>query len=166
MIGICAVHGNGLPLPRRWRARYHEIMIRVTKTIVLDEGELEERFIRSSGPGGQKVNKVATAVQLRLDLRRSRSIPGEVRERLLRSGGKRVTGEGVLLIEARRFRTQERNRRDARERLVEWIRRAADPVRPRRKTGPSRESKERRLEAKRQRGRIKRGRKAVPETGP
>jgi ribosome-associated protein len=100
-------------------------MIRVTKTIVLDESEIKERFVRSSGPGGQNINKVATAVQLRFDLRNSRSIPDEVRERLVRSAGKRVTGEGVLIIEARRFRTQERNRQDARDRLVEWIRRAA-----------------------------------------
>jgi ribosome-associated protein len=141
-------------------------MIRVTKTIMLDESEVEERFIRSSGPGGQKVNKVATAVQLRFDLRSSRSIPGEVRERLLRSAGKRVTGEGVLIIDARRFRTQERNRRDAMERLVEWIRRAADPARPRRKTGPTRVSKERRLESKRRKSMIKHGRRAVPDTSP
>lgn len=141
-------------------------MIRVTKTIVLDECEIKERFVRSSGPGGQNINKVATAVQLRFDLRNSRSISDEVRERLVRSAGKRVTGEGVLIIEARRFRTQERNRQDARDRLVEWIRRAALPVRPRRKTGPPRESKERRLESKRQRSRIKRGRRVVPEIDP
>ena len=141
-------------------------MIRVTKTIVLDESEIKERFVRSSGPGGQNINKVATAVQLRFDLRNSRSIPDEVRERLVRSAGKRVTGEGVLGIEARRFRTQERNRQDARDRLVEWIRRAALPVRPRRKTGPPRESKERRLESKRQRSRVKRGRRVVPEIDP
>lgn len=141
-------------------------MIPVTKTIMLDESEVEERFVRSSGPGGQNVNKVATAVQLRFDLRNARSIPEEVRERLVRAAGKRVTGEGVLIIEARRFRTQERNRQDARERLVEWIRRAADPVRPRRRTGPTRESKERRLESKRRRSGTKRGRRAVPDTFP
>jgi ribosome-associated protein len=141
-------------------------MIRVTKTIVLDESEIKERFVRSSGPGGQNINKVATAVQLRFDLRNSRSIPDEVRERLVRSAGKRVTGEGVLIIEARRFRTQERNRQDARDRLVEWIRRAALPVRPRRKTGPPRESNERRLESKRQRSRIKQARRVDPEIDP
>ena len=141
-------------------------MIRVTKTIVLDESEIKERFVRSSGPGGQKINKVATAVQLRFDLRNSRSISDEVRERLIRSAGKRVTGEGVLVIEARRFRTQERNRQDARDRLVEWIRRAALPVRPRRETGPTRASKERRLASKRQRSRIKRGRRGVAEADP
>ncbi len=141
-------------------------MIRVTKTIVLDESEIKERFVRSSGPGGQNINKVATAVQLRFDLRNSRSIPDEVRERLVRSAGKRVTGEGVLIIEARRFRTQERNRQDARDRLIEWIRRAALPVRPRRKTGPPRESNERRLESKRQRSRIKQARRVDPEIDP
>lgn len=141
-------------------------MIRVTKTIVLDESEIKERFVRSSGPGGQNINKVATAVQLRFDLRNSRSIPDEVRERLVRSAGKRVTGEGVLIIEAHRFRTQERNRQDARDRLVEWIRRAALPVRPRRKTGPPRKSNERRLESKRQRSRIKQARRVDPEIDP
>ena len=133
---------------------------------MLDESEVEERFVRSSGPGGQNVNKVATAVQLRFDLRSSRSIPEEVRERLIRSAGKQVTGDGVLIIEARRFRTQERNRQDARERLVEWIRRAAEPTRPRRKTGPTGASKERRLESKRRKGTIKKGRRAVPEPPP
>jgi ribosome-associated protein len=141
-------------------------MIRVTKTIVLDESEIKERFVRSSGPGGQNINKVATAVQLRFDLRNSRSIPDEVRERLVRSAGKRVTEDGVIVIEARRFRTQERNRQDARDRLVEWIRRAALPVRPRRKTGPPRESNERRLESKRQRSRIKQARRVDPEIDP
>jgi ribosome-associated protein len=136
-------------------------MIRVTEKILLDESELQERFVRSSGPGGQNINKVATAVQLRFDVRNSRSLPDEVRERLVLSAGKRMTGEGVLMIEARRYRTQERNRQDARDRLVEMIRKAALPVRPRRKTRPTSASRERRLERKRRRSRIKRIRRAV-----
>ncbi|HZW37237.1 MAG: alternative ribosome rescue aminoacyl-tRNA hydrolase ArfB [Deltaproteobacteria bacterium] len=136
-------------------------MIRITGTIHLDEGEIRERFIRSSGPGGQNVNKVATTVQLRFDVRRSRSLPGEVRERLIRIAGKRVTRDGVLVIEAGRFRTQEQNRRDARERLIRWVTKAAEPVEPRRKTRPPGKSVERRLEAKQRQGETKRLRKPV-----
>jgi ribosome-associated protein len=136
-------------------------MIRVTETIRLDEGEIRERFIRSSGPGGQNVNKVATSVHLRFDIRNSRSLTDDVRERLIRLAGKRVTREGVLVIEASRFRTQEQNRRDARERLIRWVRKAAEPVRLRRKTRPTLKSKERRLDEKRLRSGIKRERKSV-----
>ena len=136
-------------------------MIHVTETILLDESELQERFIRSSGPGGQNINKVATAVQLRFDVRNSRTLPDEVRERLVRLAGKRMTGEGVLIIEARRFRTRERNRQDAKDRLVEMIRKAALPVRPRRKTRPTSASRERRLERKRRRSGVKRIRRGV-----
>ena len=107
-------------------------MIRITETVIIEEDEIRERFIRSSGPGGQNVNKVATAVQLRFDVSGSRSVPEEMRERLARLAGRRMTGEGVLIIEARRFRTRERNRRDARDRLVELLRRAAEPARSRR----------------------------------
>jgi ribosome-associated protein len=136
-------------------------MIRITGTVRLDEGEIRERFIRSSGPGGQNVNKVATAVQLRFDIRNSRSLTEEVRERLIRLAGKRVTREGVLIIEAGRFRTQEQNRRDARERLVRWVQKAAEPIKHRRETRPTAGSKERRLEGKTLRGETKRVRKPV-----
>jgi len=131
--------------------------------IRLDESEIVERFIRSPGPGGQHVNKAATAVQLRFDVKHSRSIPDEVRVRLFRLAGRRMTAEGVLVLEARRFRSRERNRRDARERLLALIRRAAEPVRPRRKSKPPPESRERRLSDKRRRGEFKRTRGAVSE---
>ena len=137
-------------------------MIRVTAEIRIDEGEIRERFIRSSGPGGQNVNKVATAVQLRFDVRNSPSLTDAVRERLVRLAGNRVNREGVLVIEAGRFRTQERNRRDARERLAEWVRKAAAPPRRRRETRPTAESKARRLEEKHRRGEAKRARSPVP----
>src|SRR6195256_839188 len=100
-------------------------MIRVTPAISIDENELDERFIRASGPGGQNVNKLSSAVQLRFDVRRSPNLPGDVRVRLERLAGRRLTREGVLIISAQRHRTQERNRQDARERLIELIRRAA-----------------------------------------
>jgi ribosome-associated protein len=131
------------------------MMIQVTPTIQIDEQELQETFIRSSGPGGQNVNKVATAVQLRFDVARSPSLSPDVRERLLRLGGKRVTEAGVLMIDARRFRTQERNRQDARERLVALIRKAAERPKSRRKTRPTAGSIKRRLESKHHRARVK-----------
>jgi ribosome-associated protein len=130
-------------------------MIVVTPRIVLDERELEETFVRASGPGGQNVNKVSSAVQLRFDVRRSPSLPDDVRARLERLAGSRLTGEGVLIIVAQRHRTQERNREDARERLVDLIRRAAVAPTPRRPTKPTLASKRRRLDSKARRSRVK-----------
>jgi len=131
-------------------------MIRITPAIALDESEIEERFVRASGPGGQNVNKVASAVQLRFDARHSPSLPGAVRARLERLAGRRLTLEGVLVITAQRHRTQEANRRDALERLVDLVRRAAEPPVPRRPTKPTRASRRRRLDSKSRRGAIKR----------
>jgi ribosome-associated protein len=137
-------------------------MIRITRTIALDERELEEHFIRASGPGGQNVNKLASAVQLRFDVRGSPNLSDEVRARLERLAGSRLTREGVLVITAQRHRTQERNRQDARERLVELVRRASVAPIPRRATKPSAGARERRLESKKQRGRIKGLRQGKP----
>lgn len=131
-------------------------MIPVTPRIALAEDELVEHFVRASGPGGQNVNKVATAVELRFDARRSPSLPEDVRARLQKLAGSRLTKEGVIVIFADRFRTQERNRADARERLVALIRRAADRPRPRKATRPTLASKERRLKAKTARSGVKR----------
>jgi len=123
-------------------------MIQITRTIKIDESEIQENFIRASGPGGQNVNKVATTVQLRFDVANSRSLPDEVRKRLISLAGNRITEDGVLIIEARRFRTQGRNREDATERLVKLIRKAAQRPQIRRKTRPTLASKKRRLESK------------------
>lgn len=136
-------------------------MMRITGKIVLDEAEIEESFILASGPGGQNVNKTATAVQLRFDVRQSASLPESVRERLLRIAGKRIDARGVLTIEARRYREQPRNRRDALERLATLIRKAAEVPRTRVKTRPTRAAKERRLEEKRRRGETKKHRSRV-----
>ena len=130
-------------------------MIRITRAIEIDPAEIREKFIRASGPGGQNVNKVATAVQLRFDVKNSPALPEDVRLRLLRLGGKRISQRGVLIIDARRYRTRQRNRQDALDRLTDLIRRAASKPKPRRKTKPSLASKERRLDAKKRRGRVK-----------
>lgn len=130
-------------------------MIRVTPSISIAERELEEHFIRASGPGGQNVNKLASAVQLRFDVRRSPSLPEQVRARLEGLAGRRLTREGVLVINAERHRTQERNRQDARARLIELIRRAAVAPVPRRATKPTASSRQRRLDSKKRRATIK-----------
>src|SRR5437588_1131370 len=137
-------------------------MIQVTGSISIDERELEERFIRASGPGGQNVNKLSTAVQLRFDVRHSPSLPAGVRARLERLAGQRLTRDGVLVITAQRHRTQERNRQDALDRLIELIRRAAVPPVPRRPTKPTAGSRERRLQSKKQRSNIKGLRQVKP----
>jgi ribosome-associated protein len=137
-------------------------MIRINDHLSLDEGEISESFIRASGPGGQNVNKLATAVQLRFDVRHSPSLPHEVRARLERLAGKRLTRDGVLVITAQRHRTQERNREDALDRLVELVRAAAVRPTPRRPTRPTLGSKVRRLEGKKRRSDIKAGRQGKP----
>jgi ribosome-associated protein len=137
-------------------------MIQVTDTIAIGEDELQESFIRASGPGGQNVNKLSTAVQLRFDVRRSRSLPNDVAIRLMRLAGQRLTKDGVLVITAQRHRTQERNRDDARERLTALIREAAVPPVPRRKTRPTAAAKRERLEGKKRRSGVKKLRQGKP----
>lgn len=134
-------------------------MIEITPSLQIDERELQIDFVRASGPGGQNVNKVATAAQLRFDVRVS-SLPGEVKERLIHLAGKRITSEGVLLIEARRFRTQEKNREDAIQRFTELVRRSLVKPKARRKTKPTRAAKEARLKEKKRRGEIKKVRQS------
>jgi ribosome-associated protein len=136
-------------------------MLQVTPSIVIDDSEIEERFIRSSGPGGQNVNKVATAVQLRFDVGRSSAIDDEVRERLKTIAGSRMTADGVLVIDSRAFRTQAQNREAARERLVDMVRKAAVRPKRRRKTRPSGASKLQRLDSKRRRASTKQRRRDV-----
>lgn len=137
-------------------------MIPVTAKIALDDREIAEFFVRASGPGGQNVNKVASAVQLRFDARRSPSLPADVRSRLERLAGSRLTRDGVIVITAQRHRAQARNREDALARLLDLIRRAAHPPPKRRVTKPPRAARERRIESKKRRAGIKRLRQAKP----
>jgi ribosome-associated protein len=137
-------------------------MIKVTPTIALDEREIDETFVRASGPGGQNVNKLSTAVQLRFDVRHSPSLPDDVRTRLERLAGSRLTNDGVLVITAQRHRTQARNRDDALDRLIAMIRQAAVAPRKRRPTRPTKASRERRIESKKHNARTKGLRRARP----
>jgi ribosome-associated protein len=130
-------------------------MIRITDTISIDESELEESFVRSSGPGGQNVNKLSTAVQLRFNVRQSLSLPNDVAIRLMKLGGKRITKDGVLVLIAQNHRTQERNRAEALERLTDLIREASVRPVPRRATKPSKASKRERLDGKKRRSGVK-----------
>lgn len=136
-------------------------MLDVTPTLAIDESELSERFVRASGPGGQNVNKVATAVELRFDAARSTALGEDVKARLRALAGTRMTADGVLMIDARRYRTQPQNRADARERLADLIRQALVKPRNRRKTRPTKGSVERRIESKQKRSLTKRGRGTV-----
>jgi ribosome-associated protein len=135
--------------------------MQITPTLTIDDSEIEERFVRASGPGGQNVNKVSTAVQLRFDAARSPSLDDATRERLGALAGSRMTSDGVLVIDARSFRTQGQNREDARARLAELLRQATVRPRKRRKTRPSLAAKERRLTGKKQRSATKQGRRGV-----
>jgi ribosome-associated protein len=137
-------------------------MIRISDQISIDESEIEESFVRSSGPGGQNVNKLSTAVQLRFDVRGSPSLPNDVALRLMRLGGRRITKEGVLVLIAQNHRTQERNRAEAQARLIALIQEAAVKPIPRRATKPTRASKQRRIEGKKRRSGIKNLRQSKP----
>ncbi len=140
-------------------------MIEITPSLGIDEKEIEVAFVRSPGPGGQNVNKVSSAVQLRFNVQESPSLPEEVKKRLVRLAGKRMTSNGILIIEARQYRSQEQNRQAAQERLKRLIRQALEPPKPRHKTRPTHASVTRRLESKRKRGEIKRLRRDADIVG-
>lgn len=136
--------------------------IQITPQIEIEEAEIQENFIRASGPGGQKVNKTSTAVQLRFDVANSPSLPDDVRQRLSKLAGRRMTSDGILIIEASQHRNQEQNRKEARRRLIQLIRQAAKRPRKRKKMAPTEAAKRRRLEEKRRRSEIKRLRRDIP----
>ncbi len=135
-------------------------MLKITPTLQIPEQELQIEFVRASGPGGQNVNKVATAVQLRFDVNNSSALPEEVKTRLVKQAGKRLTAEGILVIDARRFRSQERNRQDAVQRLVNLIQKALISPKTRRPTSPTAAARQHRLEEKKRRSAIKRSRQS------
>ncbi|MCF6157242.1 MAG: aminoacyl-tRNA hydrolase [wastewater metagenome] len=137
-------------------------MIYITRNIVIDEREIQLDFIRSPGPGGQNVNKVATSVQLRFDVKNSSSLPEDIRNRLTQSAGKKITKDGILIIRAQRFRSQEKNRQDAVDRLINLIRKAAEKPKHRRRTQPTIAAKKRQLETKYHRSKIKKIRRSIP----
>lgn len=139
-------------------------MIHITPAVAIEEKEIQEDFIRASGPGGQNVNKVATAVQLRFDVTNSPSLTDDVKERLIHLAGKKVTDAGILIIDARRFRTQDQNRQDALQRLIRLIHKALQKPKVRRKTRPTAASRQRRKEEKLHRGNIKRLRRKAFNT--
>lgn len=138
-------------------------MIDVTPSVKIDESEIQLDFIRASGPGGQNVNKVASSVQLRFDVRNSPSLDAEVKERLIKLAGSRMTTDGVLVIEAKRYRTQEQNRFDATQRLITWIQKALEKPKVRKATRPTLTSKAARVGDKKKHGEIKRTRRYVPD---